>query len=248
MDVVGPRPNKEVMALAKQAYADGMPSEATVEYRQLRADQSNALKAEALRLCGTNPDGVVPSTCSVDIDGTELPAGIGPEELVTLTADAAPRLPEESVALAVEQAIVAAAMEPVALDNVGKVTLTGEADTARAAAMVQREAELQYGLGFALAFADGPLRERIAELREASRERTDALTSSIPLDTASLAPSPGYEFAEGYAEPTTLEEAQKLVDDLLTAVIDEATAAAASAEDPAWMRDAIFIAAHAKRA
>ena len=190
MDVVGPRPNKEVMALAKQAHADGLPSGATEDYRQLRTEQSDALKAEALRLCGTDPEGEAPSSCSVNFDDAELPASIGAQELVFLTADTAPRLPKESVALAVEQAIDATAMQPVALDNVGSATLTSEADITHATAVVQREAELQYGLGFALAFADDPLRERIAVLREASRERTDALTPSIRLTPPPLRPPP----------------------------------------------------------
>lgn len=247
MDVVGPRPNKEVMALAKQAHADGLPSGATEDYRQLRTEQSDALKAEALRLCGITPEGEAPSSCSVNFDDAELPASIGAQELVSLTADTAPRLPKESVALAVEQAIDATAMQPVALDNVGSATLTSEADITHTTAVVQREAELQYGLGFALAFADDPLRERIAVLREASRERSEALSPSIPLDDGSLAPSPGYQFVEGHTEPTTLEEAQLLVDALQRAVIDETAAAAANAEEATFMHDAILLAAHARR-
>ena len=60
MDVVGPRPNGEIMALAKQASADATGGDP--DWRALRQTQSQQLHDEALRLCGVDPSGKTPGT------------------------------------------------------------------------------------------------------------------------------------------------------------------------------------------
>ncbi len=279
MDVVGPRPNSEIMALAKQASADWVfGSDDTPEWREMRKFHSEQLKDEALRLCGTDENGETPSTCDVSFGDTDLPAQSDAPGLLARTVDAAGKVPDDSVDLIVAQAIDALALTPVALDNSGQPgnagtdpgnaeqrepalsPLSKDTDIASAKAMLARENALYYGLGLALAYADPDLRRRIGELRESSHERTAALVEILPeegtdgqpetdgVDPAeALVPAAGYQFAEGFSEPTSLQEATALVNTMQSDLVKEWRRTAADAPSQGWMADAILLAAHAQR-
>lgn len=245
MDVVGPRPNGEIMALAKQASADATGGDP--DWRTLRQTQSQQLHDEALRLCGVDPSGKTPSSCDVAGGDTELPAAADASALLEHTVAAADKVPSDSVDLVVAQAVDALALTTVDLEPV-QGQLTSDADAAAARDMLARENAMYYGLGIALAYADDGLRARIGVLRDASHERVDALTRILPPGVGeALVPAAGYAFADGYAEPTSPEEAAQLVKSMQADLVKEWRYAAARADAAQWREDAIRLAAHAQR-
>ena len=247
MDVVGPRANGEIMSLAKQASADwvfGDPSRE--QWHEMRKKQSEELKNEALRLCGLDAQGETPASCDVGYGDTDLPATGNASALLERTVVAADKVPEESVDLVVAQAVDAVALAPVDLDRIEGPLAD---DTASAADLLARENALYYGLGIALAHADGDLRARIGALREASHERTAALTRLLDgADGQALVPAAGYSFADGYTEPETADQAAELVKTMQGDLVKQWRYAAAHAESKQWREAAILLAAHAQRA
>lgn len=248
MDVVGPRANGEIMALAKQASADWVFGDpAQEQWREMRNKQSEELKGEALRLCGVDASGNTPASCDVSYGDTDLPATGNADALLEHTVAAAEKVPAESVDLIVAQAIDALTLSPVNLEPVAE-TVSDTADTEAARDMLARENAVYYGLGLALAYADSDLREHVGELREASHERTAALTRVLDVaDGEALVPAAGYEFAEGYTEPANAEEAAQLVETMQSDLVKQWRYAAARAESATWREDAIRLAAHAQR-
>lgn len=242
MDVVGPRANGEIMSLAKQATADEASTNA--EWAELRSFHSAQLVDEALRLCGTDTAGETPSSCNVELGETDLPAADA-GALLERTVAAADKVPEESVDLVVAQAVDAVALSPVDLDRIEGPLAD---DTASAADLLARENAFYYGLGIALAHADGDLRARISALREASHERTAALTRLLDgADGQALVPAAGYSFADGYTEPETADQAAELVKTMQGDLVKQWRYAAAHAESKQWREAAILLAAHAQR-
>ena len=247
MDVVGPRANGEIMSLAKQASADWVWSEDQNAWTDLRKSQSEQLQDEALRLCGTDETGQTPQSCNVGYGDTDLPAAADAAALLEHTVTAADKVPADSVDLVVAQAIDALALEPVELDI--ESPITHDASLQAATDLLAAENAMDYGLGIALAYADGALRTRIVDLREASHERTEVLTGMLTeVLSEDLAPAAGYTFAEGYAEPTTTQEATELVETMHSDLVKQWRLAAADAESKPWRRAAIQLAAHAQRA
>lgn len=244
MDVVGPRPNKELVGLANQAEADALSGE--VDLRELRAVQAVQLRGETLRLCGTEPDGGVPRTCAFELDAADLTAE-PLAQLVDTTVATAPRVPEESADLVVAQAIDAAALRPVELAPEGLSLVDADFEPAKAA--LEREYALAYGLGLAEAFADSALRGRIHALASASQERAAVLESGLGAQVP--VPAAGYQVADG-RPPATTAEATELVERLQREVVDglrfSAARAHAEGHGDAWRRAAILLAAQAQRA
>lgn len=243
MDVVGPRPNSEIVALARQAAADEAAGS------ELRGAQRQVLIDEALRLCGTTPDGTTPSSCNVELG--ELPAAATTQSLVSLTADATKRVPEDSVDLVVAQAIDAAAVADVVLeDSLPAASERSTVDAADAGAqkeILEREYAFQYGLGVAKAFGDEALADRIVALDRASKERVAALVASVDGETPETVAAPGYLIAEA-SQPTDEALASALVEHLRQNLVDEWRHTAAAANDTAWREAAIWLAAHAQQA
>ena len=247
MDVVGPRANGEIMALAKQASADWSGGDpAREQWREMRKKHSEELKGEALRLCGLDAQGQTPASCDVSYGDTDLPATGNADALLEHTVAAADKVPAESVDLIVAQAIDALTLSPVNLEPVTE-TVSDTADTEAARDLLARENAVYYGLGLALAYADSDLRERVGELREASHERTAALTRVLGAADEALVPAAGYDFAEGYAEPANAEEAAQLVETMQSDLVAQWRYTAAHAESATWRGDAIRLAAHAQR-
>lgn len=251
MDVVGPRANGEVMALARQASADEASLAGEPAAQSLRSTHAGELVAEAARLCGTDPAGNLPSSCDVSLDGAELPAGARDAgELVAQvrshTVAAADKLPPESVDLAVAQAVDTVALEPV---DLGGLAL-GDApapDLASARHMLEQEYAFEYGLGLATAWADEPLIARVDALRDASDARRTSLLVALEPTGDVPAPLPGYEVADSASvadSPSAAEFVDRLNADLLT----QWRSAAADAEGRQWRDAAIGLAAHAQRA
>lgn len=251
MDVVGPRPNKELVSLASQAEADARSGDEGL--RELRRTQAGQLENEAIRLCGTEPGGGVPKTCDVTLDA----AGLSPEtlpQLLDASVAATKHLPDGSVDLVVSQAIDALATQPVELAP-RELSLDDAAlDPARAC--LEQEYALLYGLGLAEAYADDALSARVAALRSAANLRVDSLESALGAaagakasgTTAALpVPAAGYQVADGPA-PTNTAEAADLVDRMQREVVGELRLAAARAEGDAWRSLAIQLAAQAQRA
>ncbi len=247
MDVVGPRPNKEIMALAKQAAADRTFSDgpAINPWRDLRKVQAEQLRDEALRLCGVDAHGETPSTCDVTFGDTDLPANADAEALLHRTVLAVDNVPPESVDLVVAQAIDAVALTPVRLESVNGELTAGDGDSDAVRAMADAEFRLQYGLSLALAHADDGLRARILDLRDSSRDRVTALGRLIPGGAEELVPEAGYELL--VPEPASLEEAAELVSTLQRDLITQWRSVAADAEGSDWMTAAIRLAAHAQQ-
>lgn len=248
MDVVGPRANGEIMALAKQASADSAVGEPAGErWREMRKLHAEQLQGEARRLCGVGPDGETPSSCDTAYGDADVPAAANADALLENTVAAARKVPVESEDLVVAQAVDALTLAPVDLEAVG-ADVTHAADTEAARNMLSRENALDYGLGIALASADAEEKARIGELREASQQRAAALARVVG-STGNEAPVPaaGYEFADGYAEPATAEEASQLANSLQADLVNQWRFAAARAESGQWREDAIRLAAHAQR-
>lgn len=244
MDVVGPRANGEIMSLAKQASADR--ASANTDWSELRSFHRTQLIDEALRLCGTDSNNETPSSCDVTYGDTALPASADAASLVERTVAAAEKVPDESVDLVVAQAVDAVALSSIDLDQIeGQLA----DDTSSAADLLARENALYYGLGIALAHADGDLRARIETLRKASHERTAVLTSLLDgADDQALVPAAGYTFADGYTEPETPDQASELVKTMQGDLVKQWRYASAHAESKQWREAAILLAAHAQRA
>lgn len=247
MDVVGPRANGEIMSLAKQASADWVFGEHP-EWAELRKFQSEQLQDEALRLCGTDETGQTPQSCNVGYGDTDLPAAADGAALLEHTVTAADKVPDDSVDLVVAQAIDALALTPVEIEVEAAAPLDNDSATQSAADLLARENALYYGLGIALAHADGDLRARIKALREASHERTAVLTRLLDgADDQALVPAAGYAFADGYTEPETPDQAAELVETMQGDLVKQWRYAAAHAESKQWREAAILLAAHAQR-
>ncbi|WP_143341305.1 DUF4439 domain-containing protein [Corynebacterium urinipleomorphum] len=253
LDVFGPRANGEIMSLAQHASADRVFGDG--KWSEMRAFHAEQLKDEARRLCGTNDAGEVPSSCDVTYGDTDLPAAGEAEELLTLTVEAADKVPDESVDLVIAQAIDALALEPVTLDPVADQdnadsdsAVTDEDDLEAVRAMLAEENAFSYGLDIALAHADTDLRDRIAALKKASDQRVRALGALISEEHPDWdSPAPGYEFTPGNTEPANPAEAAALVKQLEASVNEKWRRTAANAQSTEWREDAIRLAAHAQR-
>lgn len=246
LNVVGPRPNGEVIALAEQASADwqhGDPADA--ELRELRKAHSDQLVGEARRLCGTGPSGEVPRTCDIDLDAAALPPAESVDQLVTASADAAGRVPGDSVDLVVSQAIDAAALRSVPLAGQG-LSLDAATDAQAANHMLDQEYAFQYALGVAEAYADEALRARIGDLLAASSERCASLSAA--LGSAADLPAAGYEFSQGVRGPVDTQQATELVEQLQQDLVAGWRRVAADAKHTQWRDAAIRLAAQAQRA
>ena len=98
MDVVGPRANGEIMALAKQASADWVFGDpAREQWREMRQKQSEELKEEALRLCGLDAQGQTPASCDVSYGDTDLPAEGNASAVLEHTVAAADKVPRNAM-------------------------------------------------------------------------------------------------------------------------------------------------------
>lgn len=243
LDVFGPRPNGEIMALAKQASADRASGDES--WRELRTFHAEQLKDEARRLCGTDDHGNTPSTCDVGYGDTDLPAAADARELITSTAEAAEKVPEDSVDMVVAQAIdaAAAADDPLALLEFTPIEDEDAAEAAKQ--LASAEYAVDYGLDIATAYADDALQGRIDSSRELHDARLAALNDSFPADTLP-AREPGYEIPNG--APTNPAEAAAFVDKLESDLVDRWRNAAADASTTEWRAAAIVLAGHAQRA
>ena len=243
LDVFGPRANGTIMKLAKQASADKVFGDG--EWSELRAFHAEQLKDEARRLCGTNDAGEVPPSCDVTYGDTDLPGDTNARALVSLTAEAADKVPDESRALVVAQAIDAATTAKLGIED---PTPIDEKDTdalEAAKQLISAEYAVEYGLDIASAYADDQLQGRIDHLRTLHDARLAVLHHAFP--AAELpAREAGYEIPQG--APTTTADAVAFVDTLEKDLIDRWRAAAATADSPEWRELAILLAGHAQRA
>lgn len=252
VDVFGPRPDTDLLTLARQAEADaGTLKGDAAGMREFHARQ---LFDEITRLCGTDSTGLPPSSCEVergpgDEAGANDPAAAAAALTESLVSTSG-KLPDESVPLVVAQAIDLAASLPQGSDlgfPVPAEPIADEALKETAAAMIKEEYAVQFGLDLASAYADDNLQARIDNLRPLHDARIDALREAFP-DLPQRAP--GYEVDGG--GPTTTAEAAAFVGDMESNLIDRWRAAASDAfteDTPAQWRELIIaLAAHAQRA
>lgn len=246
MDIAGPRPNGEVLALARQAEADSLSLD-DVPAAELRSRQAAQLYDEITRLCGTDAAGAPPATCEVERGPGEAAGAPDVASLTGSAAEAAARaaasLPGESVDLVVAQAVDATALQPV---NLPPVTVADTADLEAAREMLRREYAVEYALGLASSYADTDLSAGINELSEAAEQRRTYLASLLAASGEIPVPAPGYEFS-GRPEPTDSEQASALVTELEDGLVADWRAAAARASAAPWMTAAIVLAAQAQR-
>lgn len=260
VDFFGPRPNAELLALARQADADAVTLADAPELAQLRQRHAGELYDEITRLCGVDPAGQPPSSCAVDREAhDETTSGArsahdAAASLAAAVANNADNIPEESYPLAVAQAVD---MQAAASDNDGgrfdgshdaglelniePIVDETAADAARR--LITSEYAVQFGLDLASAYADGALQARIDALRPLHDERIDTLRDIFG-DLPQRAP--GYEVDGG--GPTTTADAVKFVDQIEHGLVDQWRAAAVEATDPTWREASIRLAAHAQRA
>ena len=256
LDVVGPRPNADLVALAQQAIADEQAL-GDAPLAHTRAMQAQQLFDEVERLCGTTESGELPSTCKVERTPGES-AG-NPDEVsaaehaADALTEAAADVPEESVALVTAQAIdlrVAAGTEPAADADSADSTdseITNEADLDAAREMLRREYAAQYGFSMATAYADDALDQRLEALRDASDERVRALVTAVEPAGDVPEAAPGYAF-EGVPAPADVASAGAYTQTQQQALVDQWRATAANAESPQFRRLAIQLAAEAQEA
>lgn len=256
VDIFGPRPNGELVALARQAEADAASLDGPVA--DIRAFHAEQLYDDITRTCGVTPDGDPPATCQVERGPGEETGAADPAAAARALTDAAAhsRFPADSTDLVVAQAIdLAAAAEdqlPGSADEAdepagGPKPITNDTAVEAATQLVNEEYAVQFGLDVASAFADDALQERIDTLRPLHDERIDALRSSFP----ELPPrAPGYEIAGG--GPTNPAEAARFVEDVESNLVEAWRAASSKAvteqSDVQWRELAIALAAHAQRA
>ena len=252
LDVFGPRPNSEIMTLAKQASADAEASspisgsdDSNAKWNELRIFHAKQLQDEARRLCGTDENGETPSTCQVEYDGTHLPVGGDAAALVKQTTESVGKVPDESVDLIVAQAIDAAAAADLPLEL---TTIDDETALDAAKQLVSAEYAVDFGLDIATAYADDPLQDRIDSLRSLADARLSALHSAFP-EGQLPSREAGYEIPGG--TPTNPAEAAAFVDTLESDLVDHWRAAAGDAategSSPEWLTAAILLAGHAQR-
>lgn len=244
LDVFGPHANSEIMALAKQASADKASGDEA--WRELRTFHAEQLQDEARRLCGTDENGEPPSSCNVTYGDTDLPASGDAAALVAQTAEAAGKVPEDSVDLVVAQAVdaVAAAEDPLALmDTAAPIDDDAAAEAAKQ--LASSEYAVDYGLDIATAYADDALQGRIDELRTLHDGRLAALRDSFPAGTLPVREA-GYEVPGG--SPANAAEAAAFVDTLEDELVERWRNAAADASSTEWRAAAIIMAGDAQRA
>lgn len=243
VDIFGPHANGTIMELAKQASADWVFGDG--EWSELRAFHAEQLQDEARRLCGTNDAGEVPSSCNVAYGDTDLPGDTNPRDLVTQTAEAAEKVPDESRDLIIAQAIDAVATAKLPIEGMEPLNEKDTDALESAKQLITAEYAAEFGLDIASAYADDALQARIDELRLLHDARLAALHHAFP--NAEL-PSreAGYEVPGG--SPTTTEEAVAFVDALENDLITRWRAAAADADSPEWRELAILLAGHAQSA
>lgn len=244
--LLGPRPNEEVTALARQAEADAAAL-GTDPAAGLRAEQAEQLYAEVTRLCGTDEAGAAPESCAVERGPGEATGVSDAASLAAAApaagARAAKAVPADTVDLVVAQAIDATATEPVDLPF---LEVDADADLDAARVQLAREYAFDYALGVALAFSDDATAERITQLREAASERRAYLVHLLNKTGEVPVSEPGYELPE--AEPTDAASAAQLVERLNSTLVAQWRETAAAGASEPWITAAISLAAQAQRA
>lgn len=249
LDVIGPRPNAELIALGQQAFADGQVlDDATLAHT--RHTQATQLFDEAERLCGTTESGELPTTCEFERGPGETTGNADPAAAASLATaallDAAADAPEESVTLLVAQAIdLRAGQAAEQADMPAGEALDNEEDLDAARAMLREEYAAQYGFGMATAYADDATDARLDELREASDARALALVSALEPTGDVPEAAPGYAF-EGVPSPSDAASAGAYAQAQQQALVDQWRATAAHAQSDAFRRLAVELAANAQ--
>ncbi|MDY5785200.1 hypothetical protein [Corynebacterium sp.] len=248
MDVLGPRPNAEIVGLARQAEADALSLGGASEAAGLRSRQAADLWAEVARLCGVDAAGAPPSSCVVvrgpgDAMGASEPSDMSVALRDTVAADIS-SVPEESTDLVVSQAVDAAALVPV---DPPQARVDDSGDLTAARAMLEQEYSYDYALGLALSVAGPELAARIGNFREAGADRREYLSQLLAPSGPVPVPAAGYEFTDADREATP-ETAQQLVDDLNGQLVSAWRRTAANAQSTGWSSASISLAASAQRA
>lgn len=250
VDLLGPRPNADLLELAEQATIDEhVLADVAPELAALRGEQATALYAEIERLCGRDQSGELPETCAVDTDGLLTPeTDTEPAEVVLERAlaghlAAGDEVPAESVDLVTIQSVeLAGADEDTELDELPMVEDEDDLEAARA--LLEQEFAAEYGLGVARAFID-PVRATLLDTQlQAHRERILALQAILSPTGELPLPQAGYEFSVGPVPEDSASAAE-----YAAAVGRDATArwqtAASAAESEPWREFSVNAAAHA---
>lgn len=246
VDVLGPRPNSDLLQLAQQALADQSGhADTDPEFAQLRGTQAETLLSELSRLCGTDETGAIPETCEVE-RGELLESGLSPsgssDESLEQTLSAVTEVPEESVDLLTLQAVELAAVDQdTELPELP--TLTEEDDQAAARDLLKQEYAAEYGLGVAVAFldpADRPLYDAVL-----SSIQEHILALQLLLEPTGEVPvaEPGYELTTP-PEPGAAA-AGTLIRETAANEVLRWQEAASAADGEQWRSFAVDAAAHA---
>lgn len=254
LDMLGPRPDQKLEALYFRALEDAeILADQAPDLAELRSSQADALLVEIQRLCGVDPDGVVPISCEVgpaDPQEPGDPENNVPEGIINTALMghvlATAEVPEESRDLLTAQSIeLAAADGDTSLPETPAVT--AEADLAAARVLLEQELATEYGLGVARAFAEPETRGLIDELLTAQRERILSLQLLLQGSGEVPEPEPGYEF-DTLPEPVDPASARTFAETVAADNRLRWQSAAAVAESTSWRSFAVEAAAHAAAA
>lgn len=239
VDLFGPTPDEELLALATQADADAaalQPSDP--QLAKLRAFQADQLFAEISRVCGTE-NGQPPRSCEIERAPApaEVPATSATEAAEQLLAGTA-QAPGESAALLIAQAIDLRARagadispQPLTLDG-------ADTDTINAAEeLLDWEYGVVYGLDFARAYAPNAQEATIDTAIDTHEGIIAELKTALSARDSVPAPAPAYTPA-GLALPADAPSAQRYYAELSSATAQKfrflATTSPAAAADAAW--------------
>ena len=241
VEKLGPSPDTALLELARQADGDVLalktfPGEKAglLDTRRSQADQ---LYGEITRLCGTHPDGSVPTSCRVERQDSVAAAAENNEEVVKNSSSQllrqADSVPEESRDLVVAQAIDLLALTPTA-DPDGlevpelDIREPHKSSVEAARALLDWEYGIVYAADFARALAPS---SRVSEVDSAIIKHEQAITQLREfLDQQGQAPAaaPAYQPAgiefpsDGAGAMNYLDTLQKLSFDFWRAQTVEA--------------------------
>lgn len=193
VSVLGPQPNSQVAELANRAASEAAALDG--ETAALRARHAEELAAEITRLCGTHADGTVPGSCTFQTEVTQLPE-VNLDDSLILTLNA--KVPEESHALLIRQAVDLGALAQEELPADTRLSDSRDIDTARE--LLRREYATAWGLGLARAHLSPDRGAEIDELLDAHDARILALRKVLAPHGEVPVAEAGYELA-GSTEP-----------------------------------------------
>lgn len=227
-----PNPNAALAQMYQDALFDSQAmSEAEPELATLRSQHADELLAEIRRICGFD-EGQVPESCQVAVPAIAILPTDDPEKYVNdsqaLILDNLDDIPEDSVALVVEQYIAQAEFAEGSEVSVPVDLELTEAELAAAKDLADREFSAAWSLGVALAQLPETDREEVETAISNHHDRA----SQLQIITSGTTPAPGY--VSELPDPTDETSARSNIETVENNVTQAWHAAASAATTDAW--------------